>query len=711
MNNIFVKPANEYKRDLDILKHYIDQTSAYIAKVKGVSYDIAKEFVVKTIGKDGKYAFNPPKAVFTSRIENGDKVERTDTIYQYLKECVNDKDIITPTFTSFVNVDIEESMFNNFIKHNVANRKALKVKEARAKAEKKLNESKFYNKQSDASKQINNSFSGALAINSICLANANGHPVLTSTCRTSTANGGAHIERFVAGNRHYFSPDVVISNILSIIRNTDYDKLKAVIAKFNINIPTTQQVLDIVFKISKQYWSHKAGTDKVFDFINTLSGIERAAYLYTGDFHSLRVLNEDLVRDFISRLSVKVTGGSFENPIKLIKNTDGTCLIFAHQVCSEETRGYADKHDTMPMDSLQTLASTITNISKVTEEFAELIQVLFCTDNLLPNVSYMPNSIRHSLLGGDTDSCIYTVQDWVKWYKGDYKYDSTAISVGSAIVYLVDNTLINVLAVMSANMGIHEKDLFAISMKNEYRFNLFIPTQGGKHYFADIGNKEGSEYAVTELEVKGVHLKNSSSPVEIIEAGEEMMAGIIADFKKDGEVSAKKYLRLVREQELNIINSIKRGEHTYLRTGKIKAADTYKGDPNSSPYKKHNFYNETFGMTYGKVPEPPYETVKLSLTTDTSLKFKEWINNMENKELAKRINDWITKDSKNSISTINLPLTALANGVHKELADIIDYSSIVLDICKIFYLILETLGIYVNSKKESPKMVLDIFVD
>ena len=709
--NIFVKPTKDYKRDLDIIKHYIDQSATYLSKVNNVPYEVAVNFIKKQLGKEGKFAFNPPGVIYTDKNEHGDKIEKRSNMYSYLKESIDRKNLISPTLTTYKNIDEEESMFNGFIDDNIKKRGSFKKLEAKAKVEKNNNAKNYNGKLQESVKQSNNSFSGALALNSIGLANPSGHPTLTSTCRTSTANGGAHIERFVSGNRHYFHPDVVIGNILSIIQNTDYDKVKHVIEKFNLVIPTAEQVLIAIKRCTDQYWKSKSAQDKIDRLVTKLSGLERAAYLYTGDFYSLRLLNENVIRTFVTSMSLKETEVKIEVPLELIKNASNNTVILAHQICSKETCDIGKDYSRLSEKDLNTLAATMNNIDKTVVAYADLITTFWSTSNLLPNVSYMPDSIRQSLLGGDTDSCIYTVQEWVQWFKGDLKYDETLIAVGASIVFFVDNTLVNVLAVMSANMGIHKDSLFKISMKNEFRFNIFVPTQGGKHYFADIGQKEGAEYLNTELEIKGVHLKNSSSPEEIIKAGENMMRDIIADYKRDGTISAKKYLRLVRDQEMNIIDSIKKGEWKYLRTSKIKSSDAYKGESTESPYKQHTFWNATFGLAYGKVPEPPYDTVKLNLTTDNSTRFKQWIATMENKKLATNLEKWLKDNGRNTIGTIQIPLFALAKGLPKELTDIVDYSSIVLDICKIFYLVLETLGIYVNSKMQSPKMVMDVFID
>ena len=49
-------------------------------------------------------------------------------------------------------------------------------------------------------------------------------------------------------------------------------------------------------------------------------------------------------------------------------------------------------------------------------------------------------------------------------------------------------------------------------MKNEYKFDVFVPTQVAKHYYASIGCQEGNLYKAQEPEIKGVHLKSSNAP-------------------------------------------------------------------------------------------------------------------------------------------------------------------------------------------------------
>ena len=82
---------------------------------------------------------------------------------------------------------------------------------------------------------------------------------------------------------------------------------------------------------------------------------------------------------------------------------------------------------------------------------------------------------------------------------------------------------------------------------------------------------------------------------------------------------------------------------------------------------------------------------------------------MKDRELASRITQWLIKSNKKVIPTILLSVEVVkSKGIPKELAEIINVREMVSDLSRIFYLILETLGMFILNDKKT-KLVSDFY--
>jgi hypothetical protein len=159
----------------------------------------------------------------------------------------------------------------------------------------------------------------------------------------------------------------------------------------------------------------------------------------------------------------------------------------------------------------------------------------------------------------------------------------------------------------------------------------------------------------------------------------------------------------VADLERDVQRSIIAGESTYMRSGQIKTAESYKKDPQSSPYQFYDLWQKVFAPKYGEAPPPPYQAMKLSLDLNSAGAVRNWVESIEDKELAQRLKDWLIKNNKTgAITSLLLPEQNLeATGMPKELISQLDMRRATLDVSKIFYLILETLGYYATNDKLS----------
>jgi hypothetical protein len=263
------------------------------------------------------------------------------------------------------------------------------------------------------------------------------------------------------------------------------------------------------------------------------------------------------------------------------------------------------------------------------------------------------------------------------------------------MTFLTSSAIIHALAVMSANMGVAKKHIFEISMKSEFRFDVFVPTQVSKTYYAAIGCREGNVYEEHDVEIKGVMLKSSAYPADLNAHAADLIERIMQTVMRGEKISILEVLKEVADVERKVIASILKGESLYLRSGTIKDMASYSQEEDESPYQNHTFWQKTFACKYGDIAPPPYKTSKISLDLDSSKKFTAWLEGMEDKVLAEKIKSYFAEKGRRTYTTFHAPDQILSSsGIPIEIAQVIDRRKIAGLLCKSFYLILETLGVY-----------------
>jgi hypothetical protein len=653
----------------------------------------------------GQFQFKDPAVYFLERGENGDRAKQTTTLSAYIGDAVKNQELIAPTLTTYIHPKKVQSLLVDFIDGNVKKRGVAKKAQFKAKmAGDKLLEALKKGEQTTY-KLGNNSISGAHVSASTPLFNRTAHSTLTSNCRSTSGYGNANNEKFLCGNRHYWHPDIVRNNIISIINHTDYAKLRGAMEQYGIRCPTVDEAMECVTYSTQLYWKGDDQLERIYALLCTLTDIERAAFVYTGDLYHLMKYNDGVVRQFITKLSSKVVAdvqGQCANADQIIENSREDDRHLCSQICSTEVKGKKNGvKDLIGTVDYDTYALTLQNIGNTLKEYEPLIKAFWVTPNLPASVAVFPDSIRRAAVTSDTDSTIFTVQDWVQWHQGRICFTPEAMGVAATMIYLASQTITHVLARMSANFGIEEKRLHQIAMKNEFYFPVFVPTQVAKHYYAKIGVQEGNVFGELDMEIKGVHLKSSNAPREIMEEAKKMMDFIMLEVMAERPISINHILKWIADIDRGVMASIKKGGYEYFRKNQIKTPSSYIDGEQSSNYQQYKLWRDVFASKYGEINEPPYTAVKISADLSSPAKTKEWLSKFTDQELAKRVEDWMARNNKKHMGTsILLPEPCIQLvGIPEEVLAAVDVRKLVLETTKVFYLILETLGVYMLNGK------------
>lgn len=699
--NPFVLEKTQYKRNVNPIKHYCEDAALYISKMSGQPLDECFSFVKKHI----REVIVDPQVHYLDKNQYGDRVEKHSTMTEFLSDTLQSKQLLAPTFTTYVSPKEEESPLVGFIGDNVRRRGV--AKKAMFKAEMAGNavEAAVQEVTQKGRKTANNACSGAHVSASTPLFNRTAHSTLTSTCRSTSGYGNANNEKMLAGNRHYHHPSVVRNNIISIINRADLNKIKQITDKYQLVIPTVSDVMKCIYRCSRQYWRSEKEMFSLLELVRKMTDIERTAFMYVGDLYNIMKLNDGFMRDFVTKLSKQVRD-VHPDADKVLKEQREELRILATQFFETELRGV--EFHKLSTEQKGMVASTIMNIQNTIQEYRDFIEAILVTICVPASLAFFPSSIREAALTSDTDSTIFTVQDWVIWYCNGLSFSDEASAVAATMIFLAAETITHILAMMSANFGIRSELIHQIAMKNEFKFATFTPTQVGKHYFADITCQEGNIYKTSKEEIKGVHLKSSNVPPEVMKKAKAMMIDTMARVKNGQKLSLIDRLHEVADIEHGIYNSIRKGEGFYFKNSQIKTPASYK-NVDSSPYQYYLFWNEVFGPKYGAAPEPPYSALVISLKINNPTEMMEWASKIKDQALTERLIAWAKRNEKKSIGSIHIPQVAVGlHGIPEEILLAVDVRGIIRNMTNVFYLILETYGYYCMNDKIT-RLVCDTY--
>lgn len=723
-NNPFVLDKVDYKRDIDPIRHYIEDAAKFISTMTGDPIEKCAAFVKESLKKGGIFEFKDPTIKYYDRENYEDRVEKQGTLLSYLMESIRNQELIAPTLTTYINPKEKQSILVEFVDENVAIRSKAKKAMFAAKMEGNTDLESFKNSEQSNAKISNNSISGGHVSTSTPLFNKTSHSTLTSNCRSTSGYGNANNEKMLSGNRHYHHPTIVINNIVSLANRTDMVKLKSVMDLYNLHYPSPEEAMECVLFSTRFYWKSSKQEKIIAELLQKLTPLERAGFVYIGDLFHIAMYNDVVARDFIGRLATPVYR-HFEEPVKAIKSMREEFIPLACQLWPEEMKDITSEQKEKGMKGVEwkelktnipydferlcKIAATMESTGQILEDYRPFIDCFFVTINVPASLAFFPTSIRRSALTSDTDSTIFTVQDWVQWKTGKMLVDDETNRVAAVMIFLAAESITHILARMSANFGIETERIHQVAMKNEYKFDVFVPTQVGKHYFAYIGCQEGNLYIDYEMEIKGVHLKSSNVPASIMKKAVAMMQGIMDAAKNGEKISIAEKLAYVAQIEREIVTGVVAGDSSYFRSLQIKSSNSYTKEPEQSPYMHYLLWQRIFAKKYGDTDPPPYAVYKVPVYLPNAKSIQSWLSKIQDNHIRTEWESYFKETGKKSISTLLLPQQRVAvHGIPEEILLVADLRRTVLDCTSVFYIILETIGWHCLDNKIS-ELAMDYY--
>ena len=692
--NLFLRKADEYKRNIDPIKQYIEQNSSYIASMKGISIEEAKLRITQHLKKEG--VIKDPIVELYERENCEDKHRKKMKLSAFHAQVKKRNLVLAPTYTAYLPASTMESKIVKVLTKKTSERSVLKKKAFKAKMAGDKDGYAIFNAGQDNKKRFSNSVSGAFGQSGSVLYNETGHSTLTSIVRTESSVCNASNEKCISGNRYYPNADVILHNLISICSSVDNDLIRQTAAEYSIKYPTVQDVDDCIMYSHNLYIYCQKSYQKVKQYIEKLSPEQRFAFVYIGDLYHLRKHNPGLTDSFVSALSAP---GYLqcENPLDKLYSYDEAVLNLASYICFEKVKGYKERKD-YPQEVLFEMVGSCDNVVSAMVKYKNLIKCLFLTDNMPASTAYIKTQPRRAVVLSDTDSTMFSVDEWVNWKFKSYVFSQDSVKYAAAVMFIATQCMAHQMAMFSANMNVDKKMIFEIQMKPEYFFPVFGQTPVAKHYFTFKVVQEGNVFKEPDFEIKGVHMKNSAYPASIRKESQNLMKNILLSLYSNKKINLISVFKEVISLEERIYNSILNGKIDYFKGMTIKPKTTYKAGPLKSNYAYHQLWLDAFQEKYGYISEPAYRTVKIPLTTDTAKKTNDWLM-QQPEDFRKRMQMWMQKHNKDKLPTIYINKGKAMNlGVPVELLPIIDTRRVILDMTLSYRLILSTLGYFPKDK-------------
>jgi hypothetical protein len=711
IRNAFVLPDSEYVRDLNIIDGTIDDNARYISLMTQDPFEECRDFVREKLTPGGEFALRNPKALILDKNPNGDRKAVTGSVMGFIKRVEKEGLLLSPSMTAYMPESERQSTHALYIEEGVKNRSVVKremMDSERAATTEKDTLKKVVHKERALMKKgaqnnlkiNNNSYSGATVSVATILHYKSTHSSLTSTCRSATSYANASNEKFIRGNRHYYTPEVVKANLISIINTAPLNLVEQAVEQYGLVYPNPDQVMEMITESSRHYWQDLPEMARLRMLVTNMTPVQRAAVMYIGDMYHMYLLNKDAIRAFLFQLAAVGNPATDMLTDEEYESVDGDTKLLATFICYQEVSGRKMKDiKAASMDDYNKVIATAGNVLKTLEQYELMLKAFFLTKCLPSSIHAFPSIRRKAVPISDTDSTMFTLMWWVNELFGhEEAFSPAARRLTFAMVFMVSEVVMHILAVLSRNMGVSDAKLRLLAMKNEYYFEVLSLTARSKHYYASQDALEGLMFEKAKMEVKGVGLRDSKVPPRIQAAAKKMMGRIINTIKSGQRVKLSELLKEVADLERSIIKSLMDGKFEYLSTAQVKPADSYKSDENAT-YKQYALWTDVFAPSFGETQKPPYQAVKLSLVTHNRTEMELWCERMNNPALASRLRAWMMREGKRDLNTLIIPVAVVeSSGIPPEITCAIDTRRVISNVMGAFYIILESLGIMLVEK-------------
>ncbi len=671
-------------------QEYIRLQAEMLHMTCGVDLEQAKAFVQQTI----KSRFKDRNITIQSTIRYGEVAVVNTKLSAFVEK--HRKHVITPSGSVYLTSDEKTSELGLMIDEQLKLRKQYKKEMFIAKKNGDDAKEMINFQLQTLMKILMNSMPGGFAYENNVFYDRGGYNSITSLARAMISVGYGYTERFLGGVFGWFNEEQLI-NFITATRNNapSDDKIAVVVNKYNLMVPTKQQLMSFFLTTVRQYQPVDQPFKIVELLVDRLTDMQRVYLYYYSNFKHLLQDNPQLGKNWISSC-VDITGEDV--PVEQIDVNSFSEELATMGACISQSLLKGEKYTDVLYNNEHPLHYSFINIinrlQNRTRGIDDLTELFIYHKDTMPDLNLFKRCIRQSVIVSDTDSDIFTLQRWVDWMLNTLNDFPEGLKIASHMIYLLSTYLRHELAKFSAAHTGGTGENSRLQMKNEFVYPVMITFDVKKHYASLQAIQEGMVLPKLETEIKGVGLRGSIVSPRALEEFKKWVEELLTE-SVGSQISAVKYIEKVVNYEKEIRASLMRGESEFLSITSVGFMHDY-AKPWSSAYFYYQAWEDIFGDKYGHVHVPlKIQTVKLLASPPKE--YFDWLKKFD-VDIYNRWQRFVSKYKKHPPTIVINPQ---CSRIPEELIKIINYREIIYPNMRPYYLVLEALGIGVGYAKRN----------
>lgn len=672
----------------DLVMSYKDMMTRYL----GVTTTLTPQQISDFLDQQIKTKLQKPSCQICGTLSYGnDKLMDTDLLTLISKASSK---VVVPSGSIYNNSDIKKSMTTELVMDCKKERGTYKKLQFKAKIAGDLPEElKNYYAQTLVKINMNSLPGGYGSPFNLFYSKAN-YNAITSCARTEIRRAVTVTEQLLGGNFAWFNEQDLINHMLLLTKNCpSQDTIEAVITRHKMRWPSADELFRFYYETVRMYQVQEQ-LPIVRQLVYKQPRHIIAYLFYYMNLRHVLWYNTDIMKPYLER-ECDITNIDETKPVdpEIMTKIDGDFSAMMATLCSDVLNG-------VQLYDVPAKAPALVNkVRGIADKFQHMINDLsdiFTTfidrDVGIPDIEAKPHMYRNCVVVSDTDSVVFTLKDWVMWYNQDLAVCPKAYQICGLVTYWLTKTNALILNNFARNQGVAKAFQDLIQMKNEFLYPRFVLYKVKKHYAGLKAIQEGVVIRVPEPDIKGGALKGSSVCRESNVFNQKFILNDILLPSMTGKLSARRLIIKTIERELLIMESIRRGETTYLKMASLKPKNGYKA-AESSNYFYYMAWDEIFSAKYGEYMVPTKTAVCKINTPDAS--YLEWLRTTDEAIYSK----FVAFYDKYERWPASIALNPSTNIIPKELIPLIDVREIVYLNMNPMYMTLDSLNIGVGYSK------------
>lgn len=682
-----------------LMHSYMDQMTRYI---QSLASDMPVEEIQQFIKDNTLSKIKRPKASIIKQHPNGDSDEIEVDFLDHIN--AQSDNIFTPSGSSYIPAHRKESVITQFVSDKLTARAKIKSDMFDLRMAGLDDQANLKNFMQSLVKIIINSLIGGMGSEHNCFYDKAGFNSVTSVSRHCVMTGYAHTERFLVGNLYLPTFEHAVNYLITMLNGCpDGAKMLSILEDFNLYVPTSLDVAEYISESLSKY-VNKDYAHKIAQLVNNWEPYERAFVFYAGNLKNLLQCNTQYWKKWIHNLFHNISTEHHSYKPEDLFKIDGDVMIMLASLHSKDLNDMAI-YDT-PVKNPE-LAVKLTKIGKHVESELSKINEMFNTfmDHGVDfqDIINHTKMIRNTVIVSDTDSVIFTTQNWVEWYCDELTFDHDAYEISSLVIFWLSKTIAMALKTMSLNVGARGKSAEYLVMKNEFFYPVMMRTPIRKHYAGNIQIQEGRVLPKPKLDIKGGVFVGSKLQKDSLTFIKKTVTDLIDEIINTKQIDIHTFQQKVIDFEQSLITNLQTRQMTALGVESVKAKNDY-SDASKTIYPSYVLWQEVFAKKYGDI-QVPNKCPCLPVIDDV-LKSDHYMSNLKkiDKDVAKRLATYLETHPKQNFTRI--PLLPGLEEIPEELVEVIDIRSVVNKNTYPLYLLMQSFGIRVTTPNNKPKMLL-----